>query len=133
MTRLPTVYISHGAPTLPIDPSMPRAEFARLARRWPRPRAILVLSAHWASAEPIASIAERPETIHDFYGFPRALYELSYDAPGAPGVANRALELLRDAGVAATSATRGLDHGAWVPLLMLYPQADIPVTQVSIQ
>lgn len=133
MTRLPTVFISHGAPTLPIDPSMPRAEFATLAQRWPRPRAILVLSAHWASAEPVASVAEQPETIHDFYGFPRALYELRYDAPGAPGIANRAIGLLHDAGVAATSAARGLDHGAWVPLLMLYPQADIAVTQVSIQ
>jgi 4,5-DOPA dioxygenase extradiol len=133
MSRLPTVFLSHGAPTLPIDPTMPRAEFARLADRWPRPRAILVMSAHWASAEPVASIADKPETIHDFYGFPRELYELTYDAPGAPAAATRATVLLRDAGIAAATASRGLDHGAWVPLMMLYPQADIPVAQVSIQ
>ncbi|MCG1054233.1 dioxygenase [Mycetohabitans sp. B5] len=133
MPRLPAVFLSHGAPTLPIDPSMPRVEFAALATRWSRPHAILVLSAHWTSTEPVASLATAPETIHDFYGFPRALYELTYDAPGAPDVAQRAIELLRQAGIAASGAVRGLDHGAWVPLLLLYPAADIPVVQVSIQ
>ncbi|WP_338926297.1 dioxygenase [Mycetohabitans endofungorum] len=115
MPCLPAVFLSHGAPTLPIDPSMPRVEFAALATRWSRPRAILVLSAHWTSTEPVASLATAPETIHDFYGFPRALYELTYDAPGAPDVAQRAIELLRQAGIAASGAVRGLDHGAWVP------------------
>jgi 4,5-DOPA dioxygenase extradiol len=133
MPPLPTVFLSHGAPTLPIDPSMPRAEFAALATRWPRPRAILVLSAHWTSTEPVASLATAPKTLHDFYGFPRALYELTYDAPGAPDVAQRAIELLMQAGIAASGAVRGLDHGAWVPLLLLYPAADIPVVQMSIQ
>ena len=133
LPTLPTVFISHGAPTLPIDPSMPSGEFANLAALLPRPRAILILSAHWGTQQPTASVAEHPETIHDFHGFPRQLYELRYPAPGAPELARRAIGLLDAAGVAATSATHGLDHGAWVPLLLMYPQALIPVTQVSIQ
>jgi 4,5-DOPA dioxygenase extradiol len=133
MSRLPTVFISHGAPTLPIDPSMPSAEFASLSRQLPRPRAILMLSAHWGTAQPVASIATRPETIHDFYGFPRALYELRYPAPGAPELGNRATGLLNAAGIPAATDDYGLDHGAWVPLLLMFPEADLPVAQLSIQ
>jgi len=78
--------------------------------------------------------ATRPETIHDFGGFPPALYELRYAAPGAPAVAERAIELVRAAGIAANgNGCRGLDHGAWVPLLHMYPQADVPVVQISLQ
>jgi 4,5-DOPA dioxygenase extradiol len=133
MARLPSVFISHGAPTLPIDPSMPSAEFATLADRLPRPRAILILSAHWGTMQPLASIATRPETIHDFYGFPPALYELRYPAPGAPELGARAAELLNANGVPAATADHGLDHGAWVPLLLMFPEADVPVAQLSIQ
>ncbi|MDR5855532.1 class III extradiol ring-cleavage dioxygenase [Caballeronia sp. LZ062] len=133
MSRLPTVFISHGAPTLPIDPAMPSAEFGTLAATLPRPRAILMLSAHWGTAQPVASIAARPDTIHDFYGFPPALYELRYPAPGAPDVAERAAVLLRARGVASATAVHGLDHGAWVPLLLMFPDADVPVAQLSIQ
>ena len=99
MSRLPTVFISHGAPTLPIDPSMPSAEFASFATRFERPRSILMLSAHWGTAQPVASIAEQPETIHDFYGFPRALYEIRYRAPGAPELGKHAATLLTQAGI----------------------------------
>ena len=130
---LPSIFISHGAPTLPIDPSMPRSAFAALAGRLPRPGGILVLSAHWKSPRPLASISARPETIHDFRGFPRQLYELIYPAPGAPDIARRALTLLGEANIAAASADRGLDHGAWIPLLLMYPDASIPVAQLSIQ
>src|ERR1700730_11970145 len=111
MSRLPTVVISHGAPTLPIDPSMPSAEFASFATRFERPRSILMLSAHWGTAQPVASVAEQPETIHDFYGFPRELYEIQYRAPGAPEMARRAAVLLGEHGILADAQPHGLDHG----------------------
>ncbi len=130
---LPTAFISHGAPTLPIDPSMPTAEFASFGLRFERPRSILMVSAHWNTAQPVASSAVHPETIHDFHGFPRALYQLTYPADGAPELATRAAGLLTDAGIESFVADRGLDHGAWVPLLLMYPCADIPVAQLSIQ
>ncbi|MFM0288542.1 DODA-type extradiol aromatic ring-opening family dioxygenase [Paraburkholderia megapolitana] len=133
MTRLPALFLSHGAPTLPIDPSMPSGEFAALSTQLPRPDAILMLSAHWGTAAPVASTAQQPETIHDFYGFPRALYEIRYPAPGAPDVARRAAAQLSEQGLLATTQSHGLDHGAWVPMLLMFPAADIPVAQLSIQ
>ncbi|MEM5345872.1 class III extradiol ring-cleavage dioxygenase [Paraburkholderia azotifigens] len=133
MTRLPSLFLSHGAPTLPIDPSMPRAEFASLSAEVPRPKAILMLSAHWGTLQPAASTSDAPETIHDFYGFPRQLYEIQYPAPGAPDVARRAAALLGDAGIPAATQPHGLDHGAWVPMLLLFPHADVPIAQLSIQ
>ncbi|HVW52633.1 MAG TPA: class III extradiol ring-cleavage dioxygenase [Trinickia sp.] len=133
MSRLPSLFLSHGAPTLPIDPSMPSTEFASLASTLPQPRAILMLSAHWCTEIPVASTAEAPETIHDFYGFPRELYALTYGAPGAPDLARKAAALLAQAQIPAKTQPHGLDHGAWVPLLLMYPQADIPVAQLSIQ
>jgi len=108
--------------------------WAALGRELPRPRALLVASAHWESEWPMLTTGSRPETIHDFGGFPPALYELRYPAPGAPDVAQRAIELVRAAGVAANgNGCRGLDHGAWVPLRHMYPLADVPVAQVSLQ
>lgn len=133
MSRLPSLYLSHGAPTLPIDPALPSAAFGALAARLPRPRAVLMLSAHWGTAAPVASTAAGPETIHDFYGFPRALYEIEYPAPGAPELARQAAALLEAHGIEAATAERGLDHGAWVPMLLMFPQADVPVAQLSIQ
>lgn len=133
MSRLPSLFLSHGAPTLPIDPAMPSEAFSALGARLPRPRAILMLSAHWGTDMPVASTAETPETIHDFYGFPRPLYELRYPAAGAPDVARAAAGLLNAANIRTSAQPHGLDHGAWVPLLLMYPQADIPVAQLSIQ
>src|SRR5260370_21834934 len=112
MSSLPSVFLSHGAPTLPIDPSLPSAEFATLAARLPRPRAILILSAHWTTDMPVASTATAPETIHDFYGFPRALYELRYPAPGAPELAQQAVALLGEHGIEAGTEAYGLHHVA---------------------
>ncbi|AJY28571.1 catalytic LigB subunit of aromatic ring-opening dioxygenase family protein [Burkholderia thailandensis 34] len=133
MNRLPSLYLSHGAPTLPIDPTLPSGAFTALGGELPRPRAVLMLSAHWLTQQPVVSTAERPDTIHDFYGFPRALYEIRYPAPGAPDVAARAAALLGGAGIETAATPHGLDHGAWVPMLLMFPHADVPVAQLSIQ
>lgn len=131
---LPALFVSHGAPTLAIEPSQAHDFLKTVARQLPRPDAILCVSAHWESDRPALSLAERPDTIHDFGGFPDALYRLFYPAPGAPALASRAQGLLRQVGErVALSESRGLDHGAWVPLMLMYPQADIPVTQLSVQ
>ncbi|HKU00616.1 MAG TPA: class III extradiol ring-cleavage dioxygenase [Paraburkholderia sp.] len=131
--RTPTLFLSHGAPTLPIDPSLPSGGFTTLAQHLPRPKSVLMLSAHWNTLKPTVSTAEQPETIHDFYGFPRALYEIQYPAPGAPETARRAAALLRAQGVPVDEEAHGLDHGAWVPMLLMFPEADVPVAQLSIQ
>src|ERR1700761_7742221 len=133
MNRMPSLFLSHGAPTVPIDPSLPSAEFGALSAQLPRPQAVLMLSAHWGTAQPVASTSTQPETIHDFYGFPRQLYELRYPAPGASALGEQAAGLLTQAGIASATADHGLDHGAWVPLLLMFPEADIPVAQLSIQ
>lgn len=134
MSLLPSLFISHGAPTLAIDDTATHRFLKGWMAELPRPEAILVLSAHWDTAAPRASAAERPETIHDFGGFPEALYRLRYAAPGAPALATEAVARLADAGLeAATHPDRGLDHGAWVPLMLMLPGADVPVTQLSIQ
>ena len=113
MTTLPALFISHGAPTLPLEDSPARHFIEGLGRELPRPRAILAVSAHWETAAPAVSTAERPETIHDFHGFPQALYELRYPAPGAPELARRAVELLGARDVKATSdPIRGLDKSS---------------------
>ena len=108
--------------------------WTQLGRRLARPRAILVASAHWETGLPMVSTAVKPETIHDFGGFPEELYALRYPAPGAPEAAQRALALLQGAGLpVSANGVRGLDHGAWVPLRYLYPDADVPVAQISVQ
>jgi len=130
----PTLFVSHGAPTLIIETSPGRAFLAGLGERLGRPSAILAVSAHWMTAEPAVSSAPQPQTVHDFYGFPDELYAMRYPAPGVPELATRALGLMRDAGLTASAdPEQGLDHGAWVPLMLMYPQADIPVAQLSVQ
>jgi 4,5-DOPA dioxygenase extradiol len=132
--RLPTLFLSHGAPTLAVEETNETRAWAALASEIPRPKLILAVSAHWDTDTPSVSAAARPETIHDFSGFPRELYEQRYPAPGAPALAERVAAQLAHAGLAcAVDPGRGLDHGAWVPLKWMYPQADIPVTQLSVQ
>jgi 4,5-DOPA dioxygenase extradiol len=134
MTLLPTVFVSHGSPMLALQDSPARRFLQGLGQSLPRPRAIAVVSAHWESrGGPAVSLAKLPQTIHDFGGFPQALFDIRYPAPGSPDVAERAATLLEAAGISVgRSATRGLDHGAWVPLRLMYPLADVPVMQISI-
>jgi len=132
--RLPTLFISHGSPMCALRTNPVAERWAALARALPRPRAVLVASAHWETELPMVGTGERPETLHDFGGFSPALERIRYPAPGAPAVARAALDLLAAAGLAASgNGCRGLDHGTWVPLLHMFPQADVPVLQVSIQ
>lgn len=134
MTALPTLFVSHGAPTLAVEDGPARRFLAGWGAHSDVPNAILVVSAHWeCNGGPAVGTTEQPSTLHDFGGFPRELYEIQYAAPGAPSVAAQTIELLRDAGYEVTSDNvRGLDHGAWVPLRLMYPDADIPVFQVSL-
>lgn len=132
---LPALFISHGSPMLSLLPSPARDALAALPAILPKPpRAILVASAHWERPGAAFTGSAHPPTIHDFRGFPQALYDLRYPVPGAPELAARAVELLAASGLAATvDPVRGLDHGAWVPLLIAWPLADVPVLQVSLQ
>lgn len=134
MTRLPTLFISHGSPMLALEDSPARRFLLELGKTLPRPKAVVVFSAHWETVGgPAVGLASRPQTIHDFGGFPPALYALQYPAAGATDVAQRAAALLEQAGfTVARDAGRGLDHGAWVPLRLMYPDADVPVAQVSV-
>jgi 4,5-DOPA dioxygenase extradiol len=128
------VFVSHGAPTLVLE-DCPTREFLRqLGKDIGRPKGIVCISAHWTTAEPRVTVHPQPPIIHDFYGFPEELYSLSYPAPGDPVLAKRVLSLLHGQGVAAgEDMTRGFDHGAWVPLMLMSPDADIPVIQLSVQ
>jgi 4,5-DOPA dioxygenase extradiol len=134
MPRLPSVFISHGSPMHAIEPGELGASWVALAKSLPRPRAILVASAHWEAGLPTLTGAAHPETVHDFYGFPQPLYRLRYPAPGSPELASHVRDLLKQHGdCAGIDGTRGFDHGAWSQLLHMYPDADIPVVQVSVQ
>ena len=134
MASLPSVFVSHGSPMHALEPGAAGDAWRALGRRLARPKAIVIASAHWETNVPMLTGSAKPETIHDFHNFPEPLYRLRYPAPGAPGVAQRAQGLLKDAGfTAAIDGCRGLDHGAWAPLLYMYPDADVPVVQLSIQ
>jgi 4,5-DOPA dioxygenase extradiol len=130
---LPSLFISHGSPMLALEPGASGPALARLAGELPRPKAVLVVSAHWENQRLLLTAGERPHTWHDFGGFPSALYAVQYPAPGAPALAAEIARRLSDAGLpAALAPQRPFDHGAWVPLSLLYPAADIPVLQLSL-
>ena len=130
----PSLFVSHGSPEILITESPARDFLSGLGTALGRPDAILVVSAHWETAEPALNAVEVNATIHDFGGFPAPLYAMQYPAPGSPALAEKAAALLREAGLPVRMDTRrGLDHGAWVPLMLAYPAADIPVVQLSVQ
>ncbi|HEY9101782.1 class III extradiol ring-cleavage dioxygenase [Chitinimonas sp.] len=134
MSRLPTLFVSHGSPMLALDAGTTGRAWAEIARSLPRPKAIVMASAHWLTSIPAVSTAEHPATIHDFYGFPEPLFQIQYTPPGAPLVAERAAGLLSEAGFrVGVDPGQGLDHGAWVPLKNMYPAADVPVFQLAVQ
>lgn len=132
-TSFPLLFVSHGAPSFAMEPGLAGETLAALGRQLPHPDAIVILSPHWMTRDHVSVTASAlPETIHDFGGFPDALYQLSYPAPGAPTLASHIVELLQAAGWdSRLDPNRGLDHGAWVPLRYLAPGADIAVVQVS--
>jgi 4,5-DOPA dioxygenase extradiol len=132
---LPTLFVSHGAPTLPLEPGVPAREFLTgLGTRFPDISAVLCISAHWNTPRPAVNTVAKPATIHDFSGFPRELYGITYPAPGAPELARRVAGLVEAAGLPCDTDTgRGLDHGAWIPMMLMYPGAGIPVVQLSVQ
>jgi 4,5-DOPA dioxygenase extradiol len=133
VSLLPSVFVSHGAPTFAIEPGVAGPALTSLGRALPRPQAVLVVSPHWMTPRPRVSVAARPRTMHDFGGFAPALHEIVYPINGHPELARAALALLEHAGWSPeTEDRRDLDHGAWVPLRYLYPAADVPVFQVSL-
>lgn len=131
---LPTLFVSRGSPMLALRPSPARDFLAGLGAQLPRPKAIVIVSGHWATERPEVSGVAVNDTIHDFYGFPPALYATRYPAPGSPELAERIAALLRQSGLAVEiDHERGLDHGAWVPLWLMYPDHNIPMLQLALQ
>lgn len=130
----PILFLSHGSPMHAVQPGAAGPAWQAAVAGLPRPRAILMVSAHWEAALPTLTASAAPRTIHDFGGFPEQLYRLRYPAPGEPALAEALAAQLRAAGIEARiDANRGLDHGAWVPLLHMFPQADVPVLQLALQ
>jgi len=128
--KMPVVFVGHGSPMNIIERNRFTEGWIQMAAKLPKPRAIVCISAHWFTDGQSVSTAEQPETIYDFYGFPEELYQLTYPAPGAPATAGRVAGLLGPA--TGKESRRGLDHGAWSVLRFMFPQADIPVFQLSV-
>jgi 4,5-DOPA dioxygenase extradiol len=128
---MPVLFVGHGSPMNAIDDNEFHRKWGEIGEQLTRPRAILCISAHWETRGVYVTASERPETIHDFYGFPKALFDVQYSAPGNPPLARRAAEALSEFG-ARLDLGRGLDHGAWSVLIAMYPNADVPVVQLSL-
>jgi 4,5-DOPA dioxygenase extradiol len=131
---LPALFLSHGSPALVLEDCPARDFLKSVGSLVPKPEAILVVSAHWETEAPRVTTGARPQTVHDFFGFPEALYRLSYEAPGDPALAQRVIEVLRKAGFQAEGdESQGFDHGVWSPLILAFPEAEVPVLQLSLQ
>lgn len=130
---IPSLFVAHGSPMLALEDNGYTRFLENLGRELPVPEAIAVFSAHWDEADQSVSVDETNGTMHDFYGFPDAMYELRYPAPGSPALAGRILELFEAGNLPhQTVSGRGLDHGAWVILQKMYPDAGIPVVELSV-
>lgn len=131
---LPTLFVPHGAPNFALRPGAAGAAMRTAAGTLPVPRAIIIISPHWDTALPTVGFADRLDTLYDFHGFPDALYSLHYPASGCRDAAELVVAAIRGAGLPVmTDAERGLDHGAWMPLRLMFPNADVPVIPLSIQ
>lgn len=129
MNSMPVLFVGHGSPMNIVENNRFTQGWAAIAQKIPRPQSILCISAHWYGSEAVSS-THAPDTIHDFYGFPQELYHVEYPAPGAPDLADRVVDLFN--GSIGVDPQRGLDHGAWSVLRFMYPEADIPVCQLSV-
>ncbi len=129
--RMPAIFIGHGSPMNAITETRYSRAWRELGRSLPRPKAILAISAHWYIASCAVTAMDEPRTIHDFGGFPQELFEVEYPAPGSPALATQVCELLQPLGVE-LNASWGLDHGTWSVLAHVFPDADIPIVQLSI-
>ncbi|BBN60720.1 DODA-type extradiol aromatic ring-opening family dioxygenase [Hydrogenovibrio marinus] len=132
-TKAPVMFVSHGAPTYALDPGQAGATLKEALPDFIGVKGIILLSAHWISRGQEVMAAALPETIHDFGGFPDELYQIEYPAPGNPNLAEKVAHLMNNAGLnAQLNPSRGFDHGVWVPMMHLFPNADMPIVQVSI-
>src|SRR2546427_3740559 len=129
--RMPVIFVAHGSPLL-LDDTEWVEELKEWAQLMPRPKSILMLSAHWEQRPITLGATRTVPLVYDFYGFPAKYYEVRYPAEGAPDLARRVRELLGKTQPVADDEKRGLDHGAYVPLVAMYPEADVPVLQVSL-
>lgn len=131
-TRMPALFLGHGSPMNVLEDNRYTRAWRTLGETLPRPKAIVMVSAHWFTRGTGVTAMEQPQTIHDFGGFPQALYDTHYPAPGSPALAQRVVDLLAPLPVTLDKDAWGFDHGAWGVLIKMYPQADIPLVQLSI-